>query len=68
VLALPGMRRLLREARPLVLLELHGPEAAQAAWHELTAANYQLYRMDSWEPIPSLEVLDWKAYVVARAK
>jgi FkbM family methyltransferase len=66
VLALPGMRRLLNEAHPLVLLELHGPEAARAAWQELTAAGYQLYRMDSGEHIPSLEVLDWKAYVVAR--
>ena len=66
VLALPGMRRLLREGRPLVFLELHGPEAARAAWDELTAAGYQLFRMDSGAHIPSFETLDWKAYVVAK--
>jgi FkbM family methyltransferase len=67
VLALPGMRRLLREGCPLVFLELHGPEAAHAAWDELTAASYRLSRMDSGAHIPSFETLDWKAYVVARA-
>ena len=32
VMALPGMRRVLAEARPLMLMELHGPESARAAW------------------------------------
>jgi FkbM family methyltransferase len=67
VLALPGMRRLLREGRPVVFLELHGPEAARAAWDELKAAGYRLSRMDSGIHIPSFESLDWKAYVVAKA-
>ncbi len=67
VLALPGMRRLLREARPLIFLELHGPEAARAAWDELTAASFHLFRMDNGAHIPSFETLDWKAYVVAKA-
>ena len=31
-LALPGMRRLLAEARPRLFLELHGHEAARSAW------------------------------------
>ena len=66
VLALPGMRRLLREGHPVVFLELHGPEAARAAWDELTAAGYRLSRMDSGILIPTLEKLDWKAYVVAK--
>ena len=66
VLALPGMRRLLREARPLVLLELHGPEAARAAWDELSAAGYRLFQMENAAPVESLAALDWKAYVVAR--
>lgn len=66
VLALPGMRRLLHEGCPLIFLELHGPEAARAAWDELTAANYALFRMADEEPISSLGVLDWKAYVIGR--
>jgi FkbM family methyltransferase len=66
VLALPGMVRLLQEARPAILLELHGPEAARTAWTTLVGAGYQICRMQPGFPaVPSLESLDWKAYVVA---
>lgn len=66
VLALCGMTRLLDEARPLLLLELHGPESARAAWETLTAAGYTLHRMARGFPrVNSLDELDWKAYVVA---
>jgi len=68
VLALPGMRRLLAEARPLLLLELHGPEAARVTWETLTAAGYEICKMKRGYPrIPSLEALGWKAYVIARS-
>jgi FkbM family methyltransferase len=65
-LALPGMRRLLAEAQPLVFLELHGPEAAKVAWEELKNASYRLCQMRADFPeIKSLEELNWKAYAVA---
>ncbi len=67
VLALPGMRRLLNEAHPLMLLELHGPEAARIAWEELSEAGYRLCRMEAGYPtVDSVEALDWKAYIVAK--
>jgi FkbM family methyltransferase len=66
VLALPGMKRVLAEARPLMLMELHGPESARAAWEALTAANYQLCQMKPGYPrVPSLDALDWKSYLAA---
>ena len=66
VLALPGMRRVLAEARPLMLMELHGPEASQVAWQTLTAAGYKICWMRHGYPvIPSLEAMGWKAYIVA---
>jgi FkbM family methyltransferase len=66
VMALPGMRRLLQEIRPLVFLELHGPEAAGAAWQELGRAGYRLCRMQPGYPkADSQASLDWKAYLVA---
>ncbi len=69
VLALPGMQRLLREARPLVLLELHGPESARVAWETFRTAGYSLHRMTpDLPPVPNLEALDWKAYLVARPR
>ena len=67
VLALPGMRRLLREAHPLVLLELHGFEAARVAWEELSAIGYRICWMEAGYPeVGSLDALGWKAYIVAR--
>ncbi len=66
VLALPGMRRLLAEVRPLVLIELHGHEAAQAAWEAFTAANYSIHEMVKGYPqIQTSEALGWKAYLLA---
>ena len=65
VLALPGMQRLLKENNPVVFLELHGPESAQAAWDSLSV-NYRLCRMQAgFPPVTSPAELDWKAYVVA---
>jgi hypothetical protein len=67
VLALPGMRRLLREAHPLLLLELHGPDAARVAWRELSDTGYHFCQMaPGFPPIRSMQVLDWKAYLVAK--
>jgi FkbM family methyltransferase len=67
VLALPGMRRVLTEARPLMLMELHGPESCRAAWETLTAAGYEICWMrPSYPVISSLEELGWKAYIVAK--
>jgi FkbM family methyltransferase len=69
VLALPGMRRVLAEARPLMLMELHGPESSRVAWETLTAAGYQIYWMKpGYPPVPSLEALEWKAYLISKPK
>jgi FkbM family methyltransferase len=66
VLALPGMQRVLEEYHPLILMELHGPEAARAAWTVFQAAQYRVCRMQAGFPaVTGLEELDWKAYIVA---
>ena len=67
VLAFPGMKRVLSAARPLVFLELHGPEAARVAWEMLAGAGYQICRMQPGYPlVTTFEELDWKEYVVAK--
>jgi FkbM family methyltransferase len=67
VLALPGMQRILREARPVLFLELHGPEAGKVAWETLGTAGYSLHTMEKgYPPIESAEKLGWKAYVIGR--
>ncbi len=66
VMALPGMVRLLREAHPLIFLELHGRQAAQAAWKILTEHGYSLSKMEKNYPqVQALDSLDWKSYIVA---
>jgi FkbM family methyltransferase len=66
VLALRGMRRLLKEARPVLLIELHGKQAAEAAWQTLRDANYSLHFMRKGYPrIESPQDLSKKSYVVA---
>lgn len=68
VLALPGMQRLLKKYQPIVLLELHGPEAVRVAWQCLSE-NYRVCRMQpGFPPVASADALDWKAYVVALPK
>ena len=68
VLALPGAACLLAEKHPLVLLELHGPQAAEVAWQVLRTAGYRLFRLGAEDQeIHSVEELDWKAYVFARS-
>jgi FkbM family methyltransferase len=66
LLAMQGMTRLLREKQPLMMIELHGHEAAKAVWQTLNAAGYTCHRMQEHYPkVTSEEELDWKAYVVA---
>lgn len=66
VLALPGMQRLLLQSPPLILLELHGREAAVQTWELLSGAGYRLCEMGTGYPtITLVESLDWKAYIVA---
>jgi FkbM family methyltransferase len=67
VLALPGMRRVLAEARPLMLMELHGSESSRVAWETLTAAGYEIRWMRRGYPVvPSLEALGRKTYIIAK--
>jgi FkbM family methyltransferase len=69
VLALPGMHRVLAEARPLMLMEMHGPESNRVAWEILETAGYEICWMRRGFPvIPSRVALGWKAYIVGRLK
>jgi FkbM family methyltransferase len=65
VLAMQGMKRLLQEKHPLMMVELHGHEAAQAVYATLQKAGYTFKRMQFGYPGANSDAdLDWKAYVV----
>lgn len=67
VLALAGMKRLLDKARPLMLIELHGLEAAGVVWEALQVAKYRLHRLQKGYPeIEAGSGVDWKSYVLGR--
>ena len=67
VLAVQGMRRILAELRPLMLIELHGHEAARTLWPVLTGDGYSIHRMQAGFPrVETVEQLDWKAYISAK--
>jgi FkbM family methyltransferase len=69
VLAVRGMQRILDEVRPLMLVELHGHEAARAVWDSLARHDYSMHRMQPGFPqVDSVDLLDWKAYIVGRPK
>ncbi|PWH16544.1 MAG: hypothetical protein DDG59_09260 [Anaerolineae bacterium] len=50
VAVLRGMRRLLEQVRPLVLLETHNPACSEAAWQILTQCGYRLCWMKKGYP------------------
>ncbi len=67
ILAVKGMQRLLKEKHPLLFVELHGEEAAQAMWLALSHAGYEILKMEKgYERIRSLDQLGWKAYIIAK--
>jgi FkbM family methyltransferase len=66
VLALPGMARLLEQARPQLLIEIHGDDAARFCWQALVQAGYQISQMAPGFPaVPDWKSLKWKSYLVA---
>lgn len=68
VLAIPGMKNVLIHDRPTVVLELHGPEAAEVAWRTLKAAGYYIcYLKPNFPQVHTFEDLDWMGHVVGFA-
>ena len=66
VLALPGMVKLLHAHHPILLIELHGNQAAQVTWDQLVQENYRICRMEPEYPrVNKIQDLDWKSYLVA---
>ena len=68
-LALKGMRRLLKEFKPSLIIELHGHEAATMVWSELAKAGYTIRSLQKGYPIiRDLDSINWKSYILAEAE
>ena len=65
--ALQGMRRLLKEHSPTLLIELHGASAAAEVSRELDAAGYRMYLMqDGYPAMGTIEPAHPPKHVLAR--
>ncbi len=66
-MALAGMQQLLAQARPTLLLEVHGPDSARSCWAALSAAGYQISALGQpGIPFSAPDQLPWKSYLQAR--
>lgn len=66
-LAFSGMQKMLSEIKPVVFLEIHGPEAGEIVFNSFSSAGYQVNLLGkSGAIIRSYKDLGWKAYIVAR--
>ena len=66
VTAIPGMSQVLKKNRPIIFMELHGPQEAKITWDLLKRNNYKIYRMEkSYPEISEQDSLDWKEYIAA---
>lgn len=67
VLVLNGMKRLLTEARPLLLIETHGPESARVVWATLQKAAYKVHWLGKGYPeVNNTSSFDWKSYILGK--
>lgn len=65
-MVLQGAQRLLAEKSPTLLIELHGPEAAQSVWGQLMQFGYTVRELKPGLPqVTAPSELGWKAYIVA---
>lgn len=68
-LALQGMTRVIQETQPLLLIELHGKEAAKTCWQILTNSGYSIHKLTKGYPqVADVSNLDWKSYILARPR
>ena len=64
--ALIGAKKMLVKNKPILLIELHGEEAARQVWDILIAYDYHIHALEHGYPrVKSVSDLDWKAYIVA---
>ncbi len=67
--ALRGMKQILRDLRPILVIEIHGEAAADDVWNQLTSAGYTLQDLEHGSrPVVKRVDLRPKMYILAKAK
>ena len=66
ILALAGMERVLKQFQPVVLLEIHGPEAASVSFKILRECGYRIYQIKyGYLRVHSPDEIGWKSHILA---
>jgi FkbM family methyltransferase len=66
VRAIPGMAQVIAAAKPILLIELHGPQEAETVWDALNVNHYSVFRLTNpHTQITTYASLDWKEFLVA---
>jgi hypothetical protein len=65
---LAGMQFILSEVRPVLIIEMHGPEAIAAAWSQLQRHSYDLYCLPKMEFADAPDQIVQLAHYLARPR
>ncbi len=63
--ALRGMREVLRRYKPLVFIEMHGPEAIREAFGEIVNADYRLFKLPALDQVRDLSEIEPLSHFLA---
>ena len=62
---LRGMKTLLHQRKPLLLIEMHGAEAIREAFAEIVEADYKLSRLPKLEPVKDVSEISLLGHYLA---
>jgi FkbM family methyltransferase len=62
---LRGMRRLLHDRKPVIIIEMHGQQAISEAYHEFIDQGYGLFSADGLKPVCSIADIRMLGHYVA---
>jgi len=62
---LRGMKMLLQQRKPLLLIEMHGAEAIREAFAEIVEADYKLSRLPKLEPVKDVSEISLLGHYLA---
>jgi FkbM family methyltransferase len=64
--ALRGMKSVLQRYKPLVFIEMHGPEAIREAFGEITSADYRLFKLPALDRVNEMKEIKLLSHLLAR--
>lgn len=64
---LRGMSRTLKELKPVIIIEMHGPASIQESWLELEKHNYVIAKIPEFTMVNRLDEMERGSYITAHS-